>query len=309
MGYAQTSLFVENWHGDMNIVDQEICLGDVYFVDSASANAGNSIHHGRSREKPFSTLAYAVTQTTTGQGDWIVVGPNHAETVAGAGGIAIAAAMDNLTIIGVVGHGGAMPTITFAGAVGGDIEIDGANTKFKNIRFFNTEDGSTGPLDVDAEGCIFENCIFEDDGADNTVVWILADANADYLKVINCRNFGTDTAGNTAWISIAGADHVRIEDCVSHGDFSSGNILCTAAVTDIVVRNCWLETHNAAGVNVQGFAASTGFMADCCCVAFQDADVIWANTNASIGLFENYGVNDITNGTGESGRIVGTRSV
>ena len=263
MTSSATDLFVKNAHGDMTLLNKELIIGDVYFVDSASANAGDSIHHGQSSEKPFATLAYAVTQTITAHGDWIVLSPNHAETVDAAADIDIVAAMDGLTIAGAAGRTQDYPTITFATDVNADINIDGEGTVFKRIYFVNTMDACVVPLDVNAPGCEFHDCIFEDDGADNTLTWIAVAAAAHEFRCVNCINKGTDTAGNNQFIAFAGASaHCEIINLQSNGDFAVGNIDCAAAVTNIRVQACHLETLNAAGVNMEGFAAATGFFAD-----------------------------------------------
>lgn len=301
MAYAQTSLFVENFHGDCNIVDMEICTADVYFVDSTATNAGDTAYHGRSREKPFATLAYAVTQTTTNVGDFIIVGPNHAETIAAADDINFATATANgVTVIGVIGHGCQMPTFTFNGVIGADIEIDAHSVTLKNLKFVNTQDGLTAAIDVNNAWCTIENCVFEDDGTDNTVLWIAADANADYLVVKGCFNNGTDTGGNTAWISVGATDHVRIEGNQSNGDFSAGNIQATAAPTDILIRNNWLENANAVDVNIELFAAATGFVTRNYCKLATDTQLTWLNTQGNVMVGENYGVND----DGECGMLI-----
>ena len=309
MAYSQTELFVENNHGDMTLLNKELCIGDVYFVDSTSANAGDSIHHGKSRDHPFATLAYAVTQTTDAQGDWIVVGPNHTETVAAADGIEIVAAMTGLTIAGAAGRTQDYPTITFDTDVNADFEIDGAGTIIKRIHFVNTQDACVAPFDVNAAGCEFHSCIFEDAGADNTLSWITVAAAAHEFKCIDCINLGTDTAGNNQFIAFEGASaHCEIRNLQSNGDFAVANIDCAAALTDVIVRDCHLETANNAGVNFESFTGMTGFFADNNCIADQDADVIWVNTNDTMGVFESYGVNDTAGATGESGRIIGARS-
>ena len=301
MARAMGTLFVETAHGDMNIVDQEICTGDVYFVDSGSGNAGDTAQHGRSRQYPFATLAYAVTQVTAGQGDFILLAPGHAENVAAAAGIDCN--LGNITIMGVSGHTQDMPVITFTAALS-DINIDADGVKFKNIHFVNTFDTNAAPIDVNAANAHFENCIFEDDGTDTTVVWILAATAATGLTVINCVNRGTDTPGNTAWISMADVSHPRIIGNRSNGDFSAANITSTAAATDVLIDGNVLENANAVDANIVMFAASTGFITRNHCKIATDAQITWiAPANCMGG--ENYGVNN----NGECGMITGAVSV
>ncbi len=309
MPYAQNDLFTENYHGDLLIQNCDLVVGDVYFVDSTSGNAGDTQQHGRSITYPFATLAYAVTQTTTDQGDVIVLAQDHAETVAAAAGIDIVAAMDGLTITGASGRTQDRPVITFDTDVNADINVDGAGTVFKNIHFVNTQDACVAPIDVNATGCEFRSCIFEDDGADNTLSWITVAAGAHEFKCIDCINLGTDTAGNNQFIAFEGASaHCEIVNLQSNGDFVVANIDCAAALTDVIVRDCHLETNSATGVNFESFTGMSGFFARNYCQCDDDADVVWLNTNDAMGVFESYGVNDIENATGESGLIIGTVS-
>ncbi len=306
MAEAHNSLFVTNTHGQMLIADQEMCCGTVYFVDSTATNAGDTIHHGQSREYPFATLAYAVTQLTANEGDYIVVGPQHAETVAAADDINFATGTaDGVTVIGVIGHGGDRPVITFDGAVGADIEIDAHSVTIKNFHFLNTEDGALGPIDVNNAWFRMENCIFEDDGTDNTVDWILADAAATHMVIKDCINLGTDTDGNDSFVSITGAaDHVRILGCKSNGDFDAGNIEMLAAATDIEISRCVLENADAVDVNIEGFGAWTGFVNKCTLRIATDGQGTWINTPGSSAAIQCFGNNAVD----EVAMIVGTLS-
>lgn len=56
-------------------------VGQVFFLDNSNANKADAVSNG-SLAAPFSTGAYAVTQCTAANGDVIVVGAGHTETVA-----------------------------------------------------------------------------------------------------------------------------------------------------------------------------------------------------------------------------------
>ena len=305
MGLAHTSLFVTNSHGDMNIIDQEICLGRMFFVDSSSAGCGDNQHCGQSMDRPFATLAYAVANAVVDlRGDWIVLGPNHAETIAAAAGIqfgTLGVPVRNVTVFGVIGHGGARPTITFDGAGADtaiDINIDSDGVTFKNIRFLNTEDGALAPLDVNGANCVFDNCVFEDAGTDVTIDWILNVAAG--LTVKNCIHYGTSTAGGDTWISSGAAAGIRILGNQSYGDLAVANIEATAALTNLIIDGNWLQSENATDVNIELFAASTGFVTRNYCRVATDAQVTWLNTQGNVMVGENYGVNN----NGECGMLI-----
>src|SRR4051812_41694686 len=71
------------------LLDSRFCPGNVFWVQSTSANAGDSAGKGRSPGAPFATIDYAVGQCTAGQGDVILVLPGHVETVTAAAGVAL----------------------------------------------------------------------------------------------------------------------------------------------------------------------------------------------------------------------------
>lgn len=309
MAYALNKLGVANHHGDMNLKDHELIMGDVFWVDSTSANAGDSVHHGQSQDKPFATLDYALTQTTTDQGDWIFLLPNHAETIALQNGIEVLAAMDNVTIAGVTGRTQDYPTITFEAGdavAAADFEIDGAGTVIKRIRFVMSEDGCTSPIDVNAPGCEFHNCIF--DCADTAVTvtgFVVVAAAAHNFRMIDCIDRGTDTAGAVTFLAFEGAtNHVEIRGLQSHGDYSAANIDMAAALTDFRITGCVLENENAVDVNVEGFAACTGFFAWSSCRIATDGQGTWFNTPGNSACIQCHG----NNAPDEIGMIIGTLS-
>ena len=108
----------------------------------------------------------------------------------------------------------------------------------------------------------------------------------------------------TAFLTGAAADHVKIRNLVSHGDFSAANIDMSAAWTDCLIEDCALENANAVDVNIEGYSAATGHVRNNSCMIATNGQVTWINTVGSLSLFENYGVN----AGGETGMIVGTAS-
>ena len=69
--------------------------GNLWWVSSTRGGDGNK----GTRERPFATLDYAIGRCTANNGDVIMVLPDHAETVTGAGGIT--ADIAGITIIGM----------------------------------------------------------------------------------------------------------------------------------------------------------------------------------------------------------------
>jgi len=277
--------------------------GTVYYVDSGAPGI-NAIGRGKSSSKPLATLDYAIGRCVANNGDFIIVMPGHAESIIAADGIDFDVA--GITVIGL-GEGSSRPAFTLSTATTADIEIDAANITIANCVFINDIDSLAAPIDVDAAYFTMIDCDMRDDtAAKQTIRWILGDANADNMTLIGCNNRGSDTAGATAWITLNGADGVEIIGCRSNGDFSAANIEnITAACTDLLITKNHLENANAVDVNIEGFAAMTGWISFNSLRIATDGQVTWINTPGNSSLFENYGVNN----DGETGILAGTPSV
>ncbi len=274
---------------------------DEYYVSSVSGADGGSFD-GRSYNTPFATLNEALDNVTASQGDVIYLMPGHAETIAAAASIALDVV--GVTIVGL-GEGTDRPTFTFT-ATASTITMTAANVSISNCHFINDVDALVVGIPVTAAHCSIVNCLFDDaTAAENTLHWITLSAAADYFALIDCDNHGTDTAGNTGFLTGAAADHVRIERLTSHGDFAAANIDMSAAWTDCVIKDCLLENANAVDVNIEGFAAATGWIDGCRCLIPTDTQVTWINTVGALMLGQNYGANQ----GGEAGILIGTPSV
>jgi len=275
--------------------------GNVYYVDSG---AGSNDNVGTDPAFPKATLDGAINACTANNGDTIVLMPGHAESIIAAAGADFDIA--GIKVVGL-GTGTDRPTITFTTATTADIDFDAANIHIENVVFINDIDALAAPLDVNAANVSFVNCEFRDDtAAKQTVRWILADANGDYLKVYNSINKGSDTAGAIAFITLTGSDHVELVGNSSHGDFSAANIqVLTTAVTDVLISGNHLENANAVNVNIEGVAASTGWVSNNSCRIATDTITTWINIPGAMSLFENYGVNN----AGETGKLIGVVSV
>jgi len=286
--------------------------GGLKVLDYGKANAGRLFVHstdgtdaagyGYMPQKPVASLDYAISNLCSDTDpDIVYLMPGHAETLATAASIVLDVA--DVRIIGI-GTGTNRPTFTIEGVVGTDIDFDAANVTMENIKFLNSTDGATGPLDINAAYCGVKDCFFLDEGADNTVDWIVIDANGDYFHCVDCWNEGTATPGNDSFITMAAATGVTIKGLRSFGDFAAGNIEMTAAALRCYIGYCRLENLNAIDVNIEGFANATGCVEWNCMRNATDTQVTWINTTGDLGLFENYGVND----DAESGLLAGTPS-
>jgi hypothetical protein len=273
-------------------------FGDIYYVDSGSGSSSNT---GLADDEALITIDAAINKCTASQGDVIYVLPGHSETIDEASAI-------TCDVVGIhiqgLGRGTDRPQLTWD-ATASTIVMSAANVSWDNFHFINDVDALVVGFPVTAAHCRITNCLFDDaTAAKNTVHWVTLSADADYFELADCENHGTDTAGNTAFITGAAADHVTIRSLVSHGDFSAANIDMSAAWTDCLIEDCALENANGVDVNIEGYSAATGQVRYNTCRIATGGQTTWINTGGALSLFENYGVND----DAETGMIVGTAS-
>lgn len=184
--------------------------GNVFWVDSATGSDGNK----GTRERPFATLDYAIGRCTANNGDVIMVMPNHAETITGAGGIT--ADVAGITIIGM-GTYNQRPRFLMDGATTVTFVVSAADVTVQNCVFASGHADVVACFAVTGKGCTLVDVEFADNAADEN--WLTpvkatstVDNNADGLKVVGCR-----------WVS---ADAGCLE-------FIEGN----ADIADLVVRD------------------------------------------------------------------------
>ena len=276
----------------------ESTTGSIFYVDSDSGTAANT---GESSTEALITIDGAMNKCTASKGDIIYVMPGHAETISAAGGLTCDVA--GVTIIGL-GRGTDRPQVTFS-ATDSTVVVSAANVVIRNIHFINDIDALVVGIPVTAAHCLIADCLFDDaTAAKQTIHWVTLSAAADYFELVDVNAHGSDTAGSTAFLTGAAADHVTIRKLVSHGDFAAANIDMSAAWTDCLIEDCVLENANAVDVNIEGYSAATGQVRYNSLRIATNGQTTWVNTGGSLSLFENYGVN----ANGETGMIVGTAS-
>lgn len=196
----------------------EIITGSVFYVDSVT---GSNSYEGKTPQRPFATLDYAIGKCTAGEGDVIYVLPLHAETVTSS---SILADVSDVSIIGL-GRGLRRPTFTFSTDV--TIAVSGASNRWQNCVFnANFADVAIG-LTVSGKDFNLLGCSFVEAGANLnwfTCVGTSATANAaDGLTIVGCEEFSID-ANTKAFLSILEAtDRAKIQ----------GNYVTQASAADI----------------------------------------------------------------------------
>jgi hypothetical protein len=230
--------------------------GLYFFVDSVN---GNNSNDGLSVDKPFSTIAYAITKCTASRGDVINVMPGHSETMTAAGTI-------TLNVVGVSvmgqGNGNNRPTIAYSTAIGASFDISAASVTVQNLLFVVTGfDAVTSAVNVTAAGVSILDCDFVLANATNqAVTGLTTTAAADRLSVLRCRFWGTTDAGSTSAITIVGGDAIKIADCFFSGAYTTtiGAInQITTTTTNCQILNNYINNLTASSAKCMVFTASS----------------------------------------------------
>src|SRR3990167_7126314 len=166
------------------------------------------------------TISDAVSAASNYEDDVIYVAAAHTETITAAAALVIN--KSGVSIVGL-GNDDNRPRIDFDTATTADIDVNGADVTFENIKFNLTGiDLLTGPLDVNARNCTFKDCeIVIADDTNSALVGIVTDANASGLKLIRTNLHGTTNTGAATGIRIVGGNEHLIEDSIIDGHFNA----------------------------------------------------------------------------------------
>ena len=237
-------------------------VGNVFFVDSGSANAANATANGKRPDKPFSTLDYAVGQCTANNGDMIFVAPGHTETISAALGVNIDVA--GVRVIGL-GAGSDRPTFSYT-ATASTMGLTAVNVSIENCIFDLTGIDAvvTGFSISAADVRIADNYFLMADSAGQAVNAITTVAASTRLVVEN-NIFESPNAGANSAILLDGTpDGVTIRGNRITGAFATGslanttgNVATNAAIHDNFIRN---DTDGAEAIDFD--SAVTGYFND-----------------------------------------------
>lgn len=270
--------------------------GNVWFVDSGSANASDTPNYGRSKEYPFATIDYAIGRTTASNGDVILVMPGHAETKAATGAL-ITLDVAGLKIIGL-GHGNTRPTLTF-GHTGADIDVTAADVWMENFYFVGSVADQTHIFDVTAARFVLKGCKYRDDAAaDNFIDFIdcssTTNNNADGLTLID-NDILSDDTGNDGLIEVnADIDDLHMSGNLVRMGVAAEPIVGVATGKDVTNayfgfnRFFRLNTDTAFLLNPDTTEANSGIIEYNTFGHADTATEIWIATGSDFRFFENY---------------------
>lgn len=184
--------------------------GKTIYVDSAVDAAS-----GASPSEAVGTLDEAFALCTANQGDTIVVLPNHAETITGAGGIAHDVA--GVSVIGL-GVGNQRPRFLMDGGTSVTYAISAADAYVENLVFASGHADVVACFDITAAYAWIHNCEFVDNVADenfkSAITCSGADGTANGLRVTN-NYFYTPDAATLGFILTTGdVSYAQINDNV-----------------------------------------------------------------------------------------------
>lgn len=219
--------------------------GNIFWVDSGASLAADAITNGKSRDKPFATLDYAVGRCTANNGDVIYLAEKHAETVATAAAINVDVA--GIQIIGL-GQGADRPTFTFS-ATASTITVTAASVTINNIVIVPSIDSVASPIVASAADCSLLNVEVQDaSAAIECVRLLLTTAAADRLLVdgLVYRGFVAGNACVNA-IHLIGVNDCIIRNSNFYGEFSTAVIeMKTTASDNVTIDNCYFYNDNVA---------------------------------------------------------------
>jgi len=235
--------------------------GDVWFVDSNCTNASDASGYGTNPQTPFATLAYAFSSDSVSSGDVVYLMPSHAETIAAAGGMTMDIA--GVRVVGL-GRGATRPTISWSTALSTWL-ITAASTTVENLicTVSAAVDVAAG-ITVTAADCTFQDIEFRESGATLQFVDALKlHTGAARTTIKNFRFSGAaGDIGNSAILISAVVDAVRIENAWIVGTLIAGGISSTAANTNMLMRDVYVENLLAGTDTCVGLNAGTTGSAD-----------------------------------------------
>lgn len=252
--------------GILTITDQRVTTGDIYFVDSTNTSKGaDSAGYGDSPDRPFLTLAYAETQTTTNQFDIIYVMPGHTETLTGT----TTFDLNGVSVIALGGYA-KRPAFLIDGADTAHVTITGSDVTFDNLLFKAGHADIAKAIHVAGTGATIKNCWFvENLATENFLICVQAGTennDADGLTVIGCRMYQPDAASTHAIWLAKDQNHVTIDGNICQGNYAADSAIIGSPGTenflDLVVINNLCDSDADDGVhNIEFAGTNTGIMA------------------------------------------------
>lgn len=228
--------------------------GNIWWVDSG---IGSNNYSGKTKEKPFATIDYAIGRCTASNGDIILVAPGHAETITASNTMTFDVA--GVSVVGL-GVGSARPTITVGTDAAATVTISAANVSIENVVFKAALDGLNTTLTVSGAGCYLD---IEHQDTSATVEADIAITCTGDQFTCKLRDIGfTGGDQRDQSITLNAVDNARI-DIDFYGKVATAVVdFITAACTDVEVRGTMYVsgTTNGSKNVVDTITGSTWYM-------------------------------------------------
>lgn len=235
-----------------------LTTGNIFFVDSGSANAADDTRHGKNTTKPFATLDFAIGQCTANNGDVIFVMPGHAENLTANVTFDVA----GVRCVGL-GWGASRPTFTYDADV--TITITAASCWVSGLRaaLGTTQATVAAAFTMSAADSILEACetVIHATSQFTSLVSVTA---VERVSILNNVLRTLETASATSGLLLTGCDEIRIVGNLITGHFASAGINNAGgdeALNALIMRNIVHNYSSTGGdLAVDMDDAATGLM-------------------------------------------------
>ena len=261
--------------------------GRVFWVGNATAAAlpGHKGAHNAGPgtfDEPFSTVAYAITQTAANRGDIIFVKPGHNEDLTAAG--TITSSVAGVAIIGL-GTGALRPTFDWDAAAA-TWSVTAANCSFYNLVFNASFLDVTAMFVIGAaaHGTTFAKCHFTDEATNlNAIDFIEITTGANNFTMQDCKMIGGD-AQNDSFITVGATDGFYISDSYFASNVAQAAVVAlieaSDAVTNLVIRDCYFRSNIDGALFITSTsAANSGLIANCYFSSINGAGAVTEGTD------------------------------
>lgn len=274
--------------------DQPI-TGQVMFVDTVNGvNAGT----GNGPNNPYQTIAYALTQVTSGAYATIYVMPGSTTTISSATALTLNVA--NVAIVGL-GTGAQRPVFAYTTANTAAIPVSAANVTVQNIQHTGGFLSIARAYTVTAAGFTLDGCSFTDNSGVLNFLNIInctgAANTADRLTVTNnvWNGLGT-TSVNSFVLTANDIDSLTFSgntaNLATTTDAASGVTVTAGILTKASIafnRTYRKNTATTAGALVSlGGTTSTGLINNNYCLTLDASAPLLFTATTGLGAFENY---------------------
>lgn len=214
--------------------------GKTFWVSSVTGQSGNP----GTFDRPFNSIARALTKCTASQGDIIVCKAGHTETVSAATSLVMS--VTNVAVI-FLGSGATKATIKVT-ATGAYVNVTAAGCAFVGPRFLTGIDAVAKGILVGAADFFLGGGVeYYDDASKASTIQVLTTSSATRLVIDGYRYFAS-TAGTqkTDGIKTVGAlDGVILRNIKIEGDFTTSPVDVSAAATNTMLENLYLNNTNS----------------------------------------------------------------